>query len=209
MVEKAKRRVIPVDKTDGSAGLRIVQRKLADLLPYAKNYRKHTDEQVSAIAASIEAIGFRFPVAIDERGEIIAGHGRVLAAKKLRMVEVPCILHEDLTEEQKRALRIADNRLAELAGNDKSTLAQELSELAEAGFDLSATGYSDKDLEDLLSVDEVEAKEVDVSQVYDEFWMSIRGPLPKQPDALEKLREALESIDGVDVQIGTTQVGGL
>lgn len=178
---------------------------VASLVPYAKNAKKHTQAQIKGIVASIREVGFRFPVAVDENNEIIAGHGRVLAAQKLGMTQVPCIRHEDLTPTQKRALRIADNKLAEIAGTDRSLLTKELDELMSAGVDAESIGFTKDEIDKLLAPEQCEVREVDVSEVSDEFWISVRGPLPKQPDALTTLRKALECIDGVDVQLGTSE----
>jgi ParB-like chromosome segregation protein Spo0J len=112
------------------------------LIPYARNSRTHSEAQVSQIAASIKEFGFTNPVLIDESGGIIAGHGRVMAARKLGMAEVPCITLAGLTESQRRAYVIADNRLAELAGWDSQMLALEMSELKLGGYDLSLTAWT-------------------------------------------------------------------
>ena len=112
------------------------------LIPYARNSRTHSDAQVAQIAASIKEFGFTNPVLIDAGGGIIAGHGRVLAARKLGLSEVPCIRLEHLTEAQKRAYVITDNKLALNAGWDDEMLRIELEELGEAGFNLDITGFN-------------------------------------------------------------------
>lgn len=119
------------------------------LVPYARNSRTHTDEQVAQIAGSIKEFGFTNPVLIDGEGGIIAGHGRVLAARKLDLAEVPCIKLDHLTEAQKRAYVIADNKLALNAGWDDELLRVELDELGEMGFDLELTGFSLDEIEEL------------------------------------------------------------
>lgn len=111
------------------------------LKPYERNARTHSEEQVEKIAKSIEEFGFINPVLIDGNYGIIAGHGRVLGAKKLGMTEVPCLFIEDLTEEQKRAYIIADNKLALDAGWDDGILKSELTFLKDANFDISLTGF--------------------------------------------------------------------
>lgn len=121
------------------------------LQPYAKNSRTHSDEQVGQIAASITEFGFTNPVLVDSKDGIIAGHGRLLAAKRLNLTEVPVIVLDYLTDEQRRAYIIADNKLALNAGWNEELLASELSSLQESGFDVSLTGFSDEELEDLLS----------------------------------------------------------
>lgn len=112
------------------------------LIPYARNSRTHNDAQVAQIAASIKEFGFTNPVLIDAGGGIIAGHGRVLAARKLGLSEVPCIRLSHLTAIQARALVIADNKLAMNAGWDNDMLALEFAELTDMGFDLDLTGFT-------------------------------------------------------------------
>ena len=116
--------------------------QVADLIPYARNSRTHSEEQITQIAASIKEFGFLNPVIVDGENGIIAGHGRVMAAKKLGMTEVPCVEASHLTDAQRRAYIIADNKLALNAGWDDEMLRVEFDELAEAGFDLDLTGFS-------------------------------------------------------------------
>ena len=118
------------------------------LKPYENNARTHSEEQVKKIVRSIEEFGFINPVLIDGNYGIIAGHGRVMAAKKMGMTEVPCLFVEDLTEAQKRAYIIADNKLALDAGWDEELLQIELAELQEMDFDITLTGFEMEDLED-------------------------------------------------------------
>jgi len=119
----------------------IVSRKVADLIPYARNARTHSDAQVAQIAASIREFGWTNPVLVDGENGIIAGHGRVLAARKLGMEEVPCIELAGLTDTQRRAYIIADNKLALNAGWDDELLAIELHELNAADFDMALLGF--------------------------------------------------------------------
>ena len=123
------------------------------LIPYARNSRTHSDEQVAQVAASIREFGFTNPVLIDGDGGIIAGHGRVMAARKLGMDKVPCIRLAHLTEAQRRAYVIADNKLALNSGWDEKMLALELADLRDASFDLDLTGFSGKELDGLLLID--------------------------------------------------------
>ena len=113
------------------------------LIPYARNSRTHSDEQVAMIAASIKEFGFTNPILVDEEGGIIAGHGRLMAAMRLSMKEVPTILLEGLTTAQKKALVIADNQLATRAGWDIDMLKIELGDLNELDFDTSLLGFDD------------------------------------------------------------------
>lgn len=113
----------------------------ADLIPYARNSRTHSDAQVAKIAASIKEFGFLNPIIIDGERGIIAGHGRVMAANKLGLKTVPCIEASHLSAAQKRAYVIADNRLALDAGWDNDLLKIELQDLDANGFDLALTGF--------------------------------------------------------------------
>lgn len=124
------------------------------LIPYANNSRTHGDAQIAQIAASIKEFGFTNPVLIDGEGGIIAGHGRVLAARKLSMAEVPCIRLSHLTETQKRAYVIADNKLALNAGWDDEMLATEFADLTAEGFDLELTGFTLDEI-DALTPEEI------------------------------------------------------
>jgi hypothetical protein len=126
---------------------------VAALVPAAQNARIHSPEQVAAIAASIVEFGFNNPVLIDTAGGIVAGHGRVLAARELGLQEVPVVVLDHLTDVQRRAYLLADNRLAELATWDKELLARELAELAALGAALDLTGFTAADLEALLAPD--------------------------------------------------------
>ena len=130
--------------------------QLDALIPFAKNSRTHSADQVAQIAASIKEFGFTNPVLIDADGGIIAGHGRVMAARKLKLKEVPCIRLGHLTDAQKRAYVIADNKLALNAGWDDEMLKLELGDLKELNFDLSLTGFSTDEINALLTPDVVE-----------------------------------------------------
>jgi DNA modification methylase len=129
--------------------------KIEKLIPYARNSRTHSDEQVAQVAASIREFGFTNPVLIDAEDGIIAGHGRVMAARKLSMTEVPCIRLGHLTETQKRAYIIADNKLALNSGWDEEMLGLELADLREADFDLDLVGFDAAEIEAALNPVEV------------------------------------------------------
>jgi len=121
------------------------------LIPYARNSRTHSDEQVAQVAASIREFGFTNPVLVDAEGGIIAGHGRVMAARKLGMDKVPCIRLAHLTEAQRRAYVIADNKLALNAGWDEKMLALEFKDLQAMDFDIELTGFGLGDIDELLA----------------------------------------------------------
>jgi len=116
------------------------------LVPYARNARTHSDEQISQIAASIKEWGWTTPVLVDEQGSIIAGHGRTLAAQRLQMTEVPVMVARGWSDAKKRAYVLADNKLAMNAGWDNEMLALELGEIGELGFDLDLTGFSAEEI---------------------------------------------------------------
>ena len=111
------------------------------LIPYARNARTHSDEQIGQIAASIKEWGWTTPILVDEQGGIIAGHGRTLAAQRLKMTEVPVMVAKGWSEAKKRAYVLADNKLALNAGWDNEMLALELGEIGDLGFDLDLTGF--------------------------------------------------------------------
>lgn len=131
--------------------MKIEQIQTEKLIPYARNSRTHSDEQIAQIMASIKEFGFTNPVLVDEDGGIIAGHGRTVAAQRLQMKTVPCIRLTHLTSAQKKAYVIADNKLALNAGWDDEMLKVEIGELRDEDFDLSLTGFSDEELEKLLA----------------------------------------------------------
>ena len=131
--------------------LAVAYRPLDSLVPYARNARTHSEAQVAEIAGSIREFGFTNPVLIAEDGTLIAGHGRVLAARLLGMKTVPAITLTGLSETQRRALVLADNRIALNAGWDESLLALELSDLKDAGVDLGIMGFEDGELDRLLA----------------------------------------------------------
>src|ERR1700731_1956224 len=120
------------------------------LVPYSKNARTHSDEQVIQIAASIAQFGFTNPLLVDSKAGILAGHGRLLAAQKLGLAEAPVIVLDHLSETQKRAYIIADNKLALNAGWNEEVLSAELAQLEREGFDLELIGFSDREMEELL-----------------------------------------------------------
>jgi DNA modification methylase len=144
--------------------LAIQYRNIDTLIPYINNARTHSDEQVAQIAASIKEFGWTNPVLVDGDNGIIAGHGRVLAARKLEATEIPVIELQGLSEAQRRAYILADNRLAQNAGWDEDLLHLELTELGNADFDLSLLGFEPGELKDLLA-DEPEEGLTDPDEV--------------------------------------------
>jgi site-specific DNA-methyltransferase (adenine-specific) len=155
--------------------MKIEQITVDTLIPYARNSRTHSDEQVAQIAASIREFGFTNPVLIDSDGGIIAGHGRVMAARKLDMQEVPCIRLAHLTDTQKRAYIIADNKLALNAGWDDEMLKLEFDDLEELGFDLELTGFT------LDEIAELEIEEILPGQTDEDYVPEV------QPEPISKI----------------------
>jgi len=142
---------LPCTASQESTPIKIESIAIDRLIPYARNSRTHGDEQVAQVAASIREFGFTNPVLIDGEGGIIAGHGRVMAARKLGIDKVPCIRLAHLNEAQKRAYVIADNKLALNAGWDEKMLALEFADLTAAGFDLALTGFMGDEIDELLA----------------------------------------------------------
>ena len=134
----------------GSDALKVDKRPTGELVPYARNARTHSEAQVALIAAAIREYGFTNPVLVDDANGIVAGHGRVMAARKLGLTTVPVIELGHLTEAQKRAYILADNRLAEQAGWDRNLLAIEAEELAELDIDLTSLGFEAGEIDALL-----------------------------------------------------------
>lgn len=145
-----------MENGEGILKMQILERKISDIKPYAKNPRKN-DSAVDYVANSIKEFGFKVPIVIDKDGIIIAGHTRLKAAKKLGMETVPCIMADDLTDEQVKAFRLADNKVAEFADWDNDMLAEELGDILDIdmeplGFDLDMFDDEEK-LEDIKEVE--------------------------------------------------------
>ena len=146
---------------------KIVLKPLDSLVPYARNPRTHSEEQIAQIAASIKEFGFTNPILLDGENGIIAGHGRLIAAKQLGLKQVPCIDLNHLTEEQKRAYIIADNKLALNAGWNEDLLRLELTELKEMGANLQLVGFDAMELADIMLGKDIKFKEYDESAADD------------------------------------------
>lgn len=131
--------------------LSITHYSVETLIPYVRNARTHSDEQIAQIMASIAEFGFVNPILINQHQGIIAGHGRLLAAQRLGMKEVPAIMLAHLSETQKRALIIADNRIAQNAGWDEEMLRLELTDLQAEDYNLDIMGFSEDELDRLLA----------------------------------------------------------
>jgi DNA modification methylase len=154
---KSRRTDSPESPEQGWPADKVERRPVAGLIPYARNARTHSEEQVAQIAASIREWGWTMPVLVDERDEIIAGHGRVLAAQRLGLTTIPVMVARGWTDAQKRAYVIADNKLTLNAGWDAALLTLELGDLKEAGFDLGLTGFLDGEIGELFARQAIKA----------------------------------------------------
>jgi ParB-like chromosome segregation protein Spo0J len=139
---------------------KIITKSIDDLLPYINNARTHSDEQVSQIAASIKEFGFNNPVLISDDGSIIAGHGRVMAAKKLGLTELPCLELSHLSDIQRKAYILADNKLALNSSWDYDLLKLELHEINDSDFKIDLIGFKSDELKSIM-FDEVDENEPD------------------------------------------------
>ena len=168
----------------------IVERRITSLRPYPRNARTHSRKQVKQIAASIERFGFTNPVLISDDGEIIAGHGRVEAAKLLGWKAVPTLALSHLSETERRAYVLADNKLALNAGWDKEILAIELQALSDLNFDVELTGFSLAEID--LVIDEAgEASPDGVDATDDEVTFASGPPVSRQGDLWQLGRHRL------------------
>lgn len=153
--------------------LKIEYLPVGKLLRYAKNSRTHSDEQVEQLVNSIREFGFTNPVLIDEKNELIAGHGRLAAAEILEMDKVPAIRLSNISEKQKKAYRIADNKLALNAGWDMQLLAEEVKELMDDDFDIDLLGFNDAELDEMLSDEQPQEEDDNSSPVVQIKYLAI------------------------------------
>ncbi|EJY4227606.1 ParB N-terminal domain-containing protein [Escherichia coli] len=153
--------------------LKIEYLPVGKLLRYAKNSRTHSDEQVEQLVNSIREFGFTNPVLIDEKNELIAGHGRLAAAEILEMDKVPAIRLSNLSEKQKKAYRIADNKLALNAGWDMQLLAEEVKALMDDDFDIDLLGFNDAELDEMLSDEQLQEEDDNSSPVVQIKYLAI------------------------------------
>ena len=173
--------------------MEIVYEKINELKPYENNSRTHDESQIKQICESIKEYGWTNPVLIDEKGMIIAGHGRVEGAKKLDIKEVPCIVLSGLTEAQKKAYVIADNKMALNAGWNEELLKTELENLKELDFDLELTGFSKKELDKLF--DEINENNPYTAKTEIPQY-EIKGEMPEICELIEeeKVNQLIEDI---------------
>jgi ParB-like chromosome segregation protein Spo0J len=174
------------------------------LIPYARNSRTHSEAQVTKIAASIKEFGFLNPVIVDKDNGIVAGHGRVMAAKKLGMVDVPVIQADHLSEAQRRAYVIADNRLALDAGWDYEMLKVEFDELSSIGFDINLTGFEDSEIAafnpDYSFLDEAGGLDNELDQMDSEVKKAIQ--IEFEPDHYQRAMDVISHWRGQGAYVG-------
>lgn len=175
----------------------VLRRPVAELVPYARNARLHSPQQVQELVRSISEYGWTIPVLTDEAGTIIAGHGRVMAAEKLGLQQVPVMVARGWTEAQKQAYRLADNQLALHATWDLALLKVELTELRTEGFDLGLAGFSDTDVSLLFDTGSEPYTQAVNTPVYQP-----KGDKPKpaelvQRDKAAELLQAIDSAKGI------------
>lgn len=173
--------------------LSITYKRVEDLIPYARNSRTHSDAQVAQIAASIKEFGWRVPILIDGENGIIAGHGRVLAARKLGMDEVPTIDGSDMTETQKRAYVIADNKIAMNAGWDEELLALEIQDLKEMAVDISLLAFDPSELV-TSQIDYSVLDDEEIDEQLDEMQQGVRKAIQIEfePDDYDEAQELVK-----------------
>lgn len=187
---------------------KIETRATDQLVPYARNARKHEPWQVAQIAASIKEFGFTNPVLIDETGEIVAGHGRVMAALKLDLPEVPCIVLGHLTKTQRKAYVLADNQLALNSSWDMGLLSVELDELKLDGFDLDVLGFP-QDIDEVIassigslesSDNKEDAENIYTSKIEAPIY-EIKGEKPEIKDLIDtsKMTQLIKEIEGSNI----------
>ena len=178
-----RRKVVPAEGSKSTVSSPVVRMiPIDDLVPYLRNARTHSTEQVAQIAASIREFGWTNPILVDGSNGVIAGHGRLLAARNLGLTAVPVIELAHLTETQKRAYVIADNRLAEAAGWDDDLLRVELADLRADGFDLALTGFDAAELDTLLAAGADEGGAAGDSDAADDVPEPIADPVVRDGD---------------------------
>jgi ParB-like chromosome segregation protein Spo0J len=201
---------------ENKAIYQVEMRELEKLVPYARNARTHSENQIAEIANSIREWGFTNPLLIRENDGIIIDHGRTLALEQLFKLgetvkvasgeilpngQVPVIVARGWSEEQIKAYVIADNRLAEKSGWDANLLNFELTSLEDAGFDVSLTGFDDEAPEPTAK-STVKEVATDATELEARFWISLRGPMADQARVLDAIKAALGAPGEVEIDIG-------
>ncbi len=186
-------------------------RKIGDLIPYTRNARRHPKEQIDQIIAAIKKYGFTVPVLIDEKNNVIAGHGRIEAAKKMGMLEIPAVVATGWSDAKKRQYVLADNKIAQNSEWDDEMLFSELNDLLSTGETINDLGFSDAELDAILGNDADNGvgavRQIETGKAYDTFWISVRGDIQYQAEALKQIRHVMKDLP-VDVEIGTVAIDG-
>lgn len=174
-----------------------------------ENARLHPEKQIDLIVKSIRRFGFVSRLICRPDGQLIGGEATWTAAKKAGLTELPCTIVEGLSEAQYRMLALALNKLPENSTWDAERLSEQMRELVDSGEDMRLIGFSEKELEALtIDPEEMDVFEVEpAGPVDDEFWISIRGPLKHQADALQALQAACGELPDVTVELGTIAIG--
>jgi ParB family chromosome partitioning protein len=178
---------------------KIERKKVDDLIPYARNARTHSDEQVAQLAASIKEWGWTTPVLVDEGGEIIAGHGRVMAARKLNIDEIPTMTASGWSKAQKQAYVLADNQLPQNAGWDVDLLSVEMKDLDSDGFDLSLIGFDVDFIEGLnpLPLGEFPAMPDGEKEPFQQMTFTLHD------EQVEQIKQAMDSAKSMGPFVGS------
>jgi ParB-like chromosome segregation protein Spo0J len=183
-------------------------RKIAALTADPKNARRHSEAQISQIVLSIERFGFVNPISIRPSGQLIGGHATLDALKRMGREDVACRVVDGLSERDYKALAIALNKLPENSRWDDDILRGVLLEIQGDGENALSLGFSPGELGRILDEpDDLEVKEIETGPVDDEFWISVRGPLSQQANALKALEAAMKPYPGVSVEQGTINIG--
>jgi len=184
-------------------------RALDALKPDPRNPKRHPESQIAQIASAIEQFGYINKIVIRPNDVIVGGHATWEALKRLgTFPEIGVRVVAGLTDAQYIALGLALNKLPENSSWDETLLAELMAEVTAADLDIGDLGFSDKERDRLLNgADDLEVREVETGEVEDEFWISVRGPLKHQAEAMRALETAMKPFDGVAVDLGTIALG--
>ena len=185
---------------------KVERRNVADLIPYARNSRTHSDAQVAQIAASIREWGWTMPILVDEAGNVIAGHGRIMAAQKLGLVDVPCMTATGWSEAKRRAYVIADNKLALNSEWDNEALRMEINDLSDDGFDLTLTGFGAEEIAEFQFDADAETDMPDLADGDREPFQQMTFTL--HDEQAEQVRAAIEKARAMGAFVNTGNENG-
>jgi len=192
----------------GAPSIKDEIRKVADLTADKRNARRHSEAQISQIVAAIDRFGFVDKISIRPDGQIIGGHARLEALKRMGRAEVECRVVSGLSEAGYKALGLALNRIPENSSWDHDILRDLITEIQDEGENAQTLGFGPAELKRILEEpDDLEVKEIETGPVDDEFWISVRGPLAQQANVFKALDAALKQFAGVSVEQGTINIG--